>query len=121
MEVAERAGLGKPLGRGLQPQRIGEAANDGLVAVLRRRAGMEEEQDLVGLVLPAAQRKIRGIPAGKQADLDRAVLVGRERFRVILPEVLHADGQPAGRVGNVEPAQRPLGRPLRSTPPRNVR
>ena len=78
---------------------------------------MEEEQDLVGLVLAAAQRKIRGIPAGKQADLDRAVLVGRERLRVVLPEVLHADGQSLGRVGHVEPAQRPLaGRCLRRRP-----
>jgi len=121
VEVAERAGHGKPLGRRLQPQWIGETADKVPVAVLRRRSRMEQEQHLVRLVLAAAQRKISGIPAGKQADLDRAVLVGRERFRKTLPEVRHADGQPPGRAGHVEPPQRPLaGRSLDAVQERAV-
>ena len=110
-QVAERPGLGEPLGRGFQPQRIGKAANDGPVAVLRRPARMEQQQHLVGLVLAAAERKIGRISAGKQPDLDRAVLVGRQRLRVVLPEVCNGDGQPLGRIGHVEPAQRPLACP----------
>ena len=71
---------------------------------------MEEEQDLVRLVLAAAQRKVRGVTPREQSDLDGAVGVGGQRLRVVLPEIRHADGEPLRRIGNVEPSQRSVAR-----------
>ncbi len=71
---------------------------------------MEKEEHLVCLVLAAAEREIRGIPPGKQTDLERAGPVGRESLREVLPEVLDAHGQSLGRIGHVEPTQCPPAR-----------